>query len=257
MSRKRMLVDHGFRLPSAMDNRPLKWEEFLERIGQTVYLSATPGTTRWPSRATFGPSVEQIIRPTGLIDPRSSSSPPRVRSTTSSTRSGPGPPGRAGAGHDADQEDGRGPHRLPARQGDAGALPALRHRHPAAGRDCCASCGSASSTCWSASTCCARASTCPRCRWCHPRRRQGGLPALDPLAHPDHRPRRPQRERPGAYVCRQAHPLDARRHRRDQPPPEPSRSPTTPSTASTRSRCARRSPTSPTCSRRGGRRHPR
>ena len=43
MSRKRTLVDHGFRLPSAMDNRPLKWEEFLERIGQTVYLSATPG----------------------------------------------------------------------------------------------------------------------------------------------------------------------------------------------------------------------
>ena len=43
MSRKRTLVDHGFRLPSAMDNRPLRWEEFLERIGQTVYLSATPG----------------------------------------------------------------------------------------------------------------------------------------------------------------------------------------------------------------------
>ena len=43
MSRKRNLVDHGFRLPSAMDNRPLRWEEFLDRIGQTIYLSATPG----------------------------------------------------------------------------------------------------------------------------------------------------------------------------------------------------------------------
>jgi excinuclease ABC subunit B len=66
MSRKRMLVEHGFRLPSAMDNRPLKWEEFLERIGQTVYLSATPGAYEL---AKSGPPVEQIIRPTGLIDP--------------------------------------------------------------------------------------------------------------------------------------------------------------------------------------------
>ena len=48
MSRKRTLVDHGFRLPSAMDNRPLKFDEFLERIGQTVYMSATPASTSWP-----------------------------------------------------------------------------------------------------------------------------------------------------------------------------------------------------------------
>ena len=67
MSRKRTLVDHGFRLPSAMDNRPLKWEEFLERIGQTVYLSATPG----PYELSRGRGVvEQIIRPTGLVDPQ-------------------------------------------------------------------------------------------------------------------------------------------------------------------------------------------
>jgi excinuclease ABC subunit B len=65
-SRKRTLVDHGFRLPSAMDNRPLKWEEFLERIGQTVYLSATPGNYEL---AQADGVVEQIIRPTGLIDP--------------------------------------------------------------------------------------------------------------------------------------------------------------------------------------------
>src|SRR3954470_16158592 len=67
MSRKRTLVDHGFRLPSAVDNRPLKWEEFLERIGQTVYLSATPGP--YELGRTKGESVEQIIRPTGLVDP--------------------------------------------------------------------------------------------------------------------------------------------------------------------------------------------
>jgi len=66
MSRKRMLVDHGFRLPSAMDNRPLKWEEFLGRIGQTVYLSATPGPYELAQATGV---VEQIIRPTGLVDP--------------------------------------------------------------------------------------------------------------------------------------------------------------------------------------------
>ncbi|MDT0201419.1 excinuclease ABC subunit UvrB [Nocardioides sp. AE5] len=72
MSRKRNLVDHGFRLPSAMDNRPLKWEEFLERIGQTIYLSATPGDYELDRvrRADGEPDVvEQIIRPTGLVDP--------------------------------------------------------------------------------------------------------------------------------------------------------------------------------------------
>jgi len=67
MSRKRTLVEHGFRLPSAMDNRPLKWEEFLDRIGQTVYLSATPGPYELGKSAGV---VEQIIRPTGLLDPR-------------------------------------------------------------------------------------------------------------------------------------------------------------------------------------------
>ncbi|GAA1231964.1 MULTISPECIES: excinuclease ABC subunit UvrB [Janibacter] len=65
-SRKRTLVDHGFRLPSAMDNRPLTWEEFLERTGQTVYLSATPGDYEM---AKSDGVVEQIIRPTGLVDP--------------------------------------------------------------------------------------------------------------------------------------------------------------------------------------------
>ncbi|MDN5654813.1 MAG: excinuclease ABC subunit B, partial [Kocuria sp.] len=66
MSRKRTLVEHGFRLPSAMDNRPLKWDEFLERIGQTVYMSATPGKYEMSQADGY---VEQIIRPTGLVDP--------------------------------------------------------------------------------------------------------------------------------------------------------------------------------------------
>jgi len=65
-SRKRTLVEHGFRLPSAMDNRPLRWDEFLARTGQTLYLSATPG--KYELGVADG-VVEQIIRPTGLIDP--------------------------------------------------------------------------------------------------------------------------------------------------------------------------------------------
>jgi excinuclease ABC subunit B len=66
-SRKRTLVEHGFRLPSALDNRPLKWPEFLERVGQTLYLSATPG--KYEMEKVGGDVVEQVIRPTGLVDP--------------------------------------------------------------------------------------------------------------------------------------------------------------------------------------------
>jgi excinuclease ABC subunit B len=68
MSRKRNLVEFGFRLPSAVDNRPLTWEEFSDRIGQTVYLSATPGP--YELSRTGGEFVEQVIRPTGLVDPK-------------------------------------------------------------------------------------------------------------------------------------------------------------------------------------------
>jgi excinuclease ABC subunit B len=66
-SRKRTLVEHGFRLPSAQDNRPLRFDEFEERVGQTVYLSATPGP--WELTQSHGEFVEQVIRPTGLVDP--------------------------------------------------------------------------------------------------------------------------------------------------------------------------------------------
>ena len=67
-SRKRTLVNYGFRLPSALDNRPLKWPEFQERVGQTVYLSATPGP--YELEKVSGNVVEQVIRPTGLVDPK-------------------------------------------------------------------------------------------------------------------------------------------------------------------------------------------
>jgi excinuclease ABC subunit B len=68
VSRKRVLVEHGFRLPSAIDNRPLTWDEFGDRIGQTVYLSATPGP--YELQRVAGDVVEQVIRPTGLVDPK-------------------------------------------------------------------------------------------------------------------------------------------------------------------------------------------
>lgn len=66
-SRKRTLVEHGFRLPSAMDNRPLRWNEFEDRMGQVVYLSATPGP--YELEKVQGEVIEQVIRPTGLVDP--------------------------------------------------------------------------------------------------------------------------------------------------------------------------------------------
>ena len=65
-SRKESLVEHGFRLPSAFDNRPLKFEEFEERINQIVFMSATPGPYELEKSSQV---VEQIIRPTGLVDP--------------------------------------------------------------------------------------------------------------------------------------------------------------------------------------------
>src|SRR4051794_35291644 len=67
-SRKRILIEHGFRLPSAADNRPLRFDEFLERVGQMVFLSATPGP--WELQQSHGEFVEQVIRPTGLVDPQ-------------------------------------------------------------------------------------------------------------------------------------------------------------------------------------------
>jgi hypothetical protein len=66
-SRKTTLVDHGFRLPSAMDNRPLKFDEWEKKLHQTIYVSATPG--EWELERTGGEVVEQVIRPTGLLDP--------------------------------------------------------------------------------------------------------------------------------------------------------------------------------------------
>jgi excinuclease ABC subunit B len=92
-ARKKTLVDYGFRLPSALDNRPLRFEEFLEKVSQVVFVSATPGPFEL---AHSGRVVEQIIRPTGLLDPWCGSSPRRTRSWTSWRASGSGPSGGRG-----------------------------------------------------------------------------------------------------------------------------------------------------------------
>ena len=161
-SRKRTLVEHGFRLPSALDNRPLRWEEFLERVGpEGLPLGdARPlraGHVRRRRRADHPPD-----RPRRPADRRQVEQGADRRPA----RRDPHPrrEGRARARHDADQEDGGGADRLPRRGRRAGALPALRRRHPAPRRAAHRAAGRASTTCSSASTCCARGSTCPRCR---------------------------------------------------------------------------------------------
>ena len=207
-SRKDMLVEHGFRLPSARDNRPLQFDEVLERH-QPGACSCRRRRRAYELRVS-DQVVEQIVRPTGLVDPEVIVKPTKgqiddlIENINERVDQG-----RPGAGHDADQEDGRGPHRVPARAGPAGALPALQHRHDPAHRDPARRCASASSTCSSASTCCVRASTCPRCRWSRilDADKEGFLRSETSL-DPDDRPRRPQRRRPGDHVRRQDHRLD-------------------------------------------------
>jgi excinuclease ABC subunit B len=131
-SRKRTLVEHGFRLPSALDNRPLRFDEFKGRVGQTVYLSATPGKYEMGHADGI---VEQIIRPTGLIDPQVVVKPSKgqIDDLLEQIRIRSGQR-RARAGHDTDQEDGRGAHRLLDRGRRSCSVPALRRRHPSTRR---------------------------------------------------------------------------------------------------------------------------
>ena len=162
-SRKQTLVDYGFRLPSALDNRPQTFQEFLSITPQLVFVSATPGEFE---RSHSPRIVEQIVRPTGIIDPDGRGprdAQPDRRSDERDPR--PGRARRAHAGHDLDQEDVRGPDRLPARDGVPRALPALGDRHARADPDHPRAAARANTTCSSASTCCARGSTCRRCHW--------------------------------------------------------------------------------------------
>ena len=162
--RKEVLVEHGFRLPSAMDNRPLKFEEFEQMWNQVVFVSATPGKIELEK--TGGEVVEQVIRPTGLVDPEIDVQPAQGQVPhLLGADQGAGRARRARAGHDADQAAGRGPvARTSRKPASAGGTCTARSRRSSASRSS-ATCARATSTCWSASTCCARGSTCRKCRW--------------------------------------------------------------------------------------------
>ena len=216
-SRKEVLVAYGFRLPSALDNRPLNFEEWEKRTNQLMFVSATPGP--YELSHSGGAVVEQIIRPTGLVDPIIEVRPvrgqvddllteireraarhERVLVTTLTKRmaedltqyyqelgrQGPLPAlgyRDARADPDPSRPAARGVRRAGRDQ------PAARGARPAgslAGRD--------------------------------PRRGQGRVPAVGRVAHPDGRPRRAPRQRPGDHVCRRDDRLDEIRHRRDRPP---------------------------------------
>jgi excinuclease ABC subunit B len=245
MSRKRTLVEHGFRLPSAMDNRPLKWEEFTDRIKQTVYLSATPGN--YELGRTQGEFVEQVIRPTGLVDPEVVIKPTkgqiddlvheirlrtekdeRVLVTTLTKK-------MAEDLTDYLLELGIQVRYLHSEVDTLRRVELLRELPPWA-----------STTCSSASTCSGRASTCPRCRWSPsstPTRRASsgrGTSLIQTIG------------RAARNVSGQVHmyadtitPSMRTRSRRPTGAAR-SRSPTTPAPGSTRSRCASASPISPT-----------
>ena len=163
-ARKTVLVEYGFRLPSALDNRPLSFEEWETRAGQVIFVSATPGP--YELTATGGVVVEQIIRPTGLVDPVVEQRPvkgqvddllheirtraerrERVLVTTLTKR----------MAEDLTQF-------LPGARG-AREIFAFGHRYPGARRDPGATCAVACSMSSSGSTCCVRGSTCRRCRW--------------------------------------------------------------------------------------------
>ena len=216
--RKFTLAEFGFRLPSCMDNRPLKFEEWDAMRPQTVFVSATPAA--WELDQTGGVFTEQVIRPTGLIDPPVEIRPVsmQVDDLLDEDPQG-GRPGQPRAGHRADQAHGRGPDRVPARAGHPRALHALRHRHAGADRDPARPAPRRLRRAGRHQPP-ARGPRHPGMRaGRHPRRRQGRVPALGDLAGADHRPRRPQRRRPRDHVRRPRHGLDGTRHRRDQPPP--------------------------------------
>ena len=132
--RKATLAEYGFRLPSCMDNRPLRFEEWDAMRPQSVAVSATPGP--WEIEQAHGVFAEQVIRPTGLIDPPVDVRPARtqVDDLVGEVRQ-VAARGLSCAGHRADQAHGGGPYRISARAGHPRALHAQRHRHAGAHRD--------------------------------------------------------------------------------------------------------------------------
>jgi excinuclease ABC subunit B len=216
-SRKENLVEYGFRLPSALDNRPMRFEEFEAKQPQVIYVSATP---RDYEHQHSGAIVEQVVRPTGLVDPEVEVRPAltqvddllseihervavdeRVLATTLTKRMA------------EDLTD------YLERARRARALLAQRHRHRRARRDHPRSAPGRVRRAGGHQSIARGPGHAGGQPGGHPGRGQRGLFALRGLADPDHRPRRAQRPRQGHPLRRQHHRLHAPRHRRDRAPP--------------------------------------
>ena len=160
-SRKETLIDHGFRLPSAADNRPLRFDEWYERVNQCVFLSATPADYEVGISTQV---VEQIVRPTGLVDPEVIVKPTKgqiddlIQAINQRVE--------VGARVLVPRSPRRWPRTSPTTSWSwaCGCATSTARSTPSSASRSCATCGWASSTCWWASTCCGRASTCPRSR---------------------------------------------------------------------------------------------
>ena len=217
-ARKLTLVEYGFRLPSALDNRPLQFDEFMTLVPQMISLSATPGD--FELRLSQGVVVEQIIRPTGLVDPEVDIRPVRgqVDDLLNEIRIREAR-ARAGAGHHPHQADVGGSHGLPPAGRRAGALPPLRHRRHRADGDSPRPPAGRLRRAGRHQPAARGARPARGLAGGDPRRRPGGVPPERPVAGPDHRPRGPPHQRAGHHVRRPAHRLDAARARGDDPPP--------------------------------------
>ena len=162
-SRKEVLVEHGFRLPSALDNRPLRFDEWLDRTGQVICMSATPGPFERQQITQAGGTADTTHRPGG---PRGDRAPHQGdRSTTCWPRSASGRPPTSGCWSPPSPR--RCPRTWPTTCWRWACGPGTCTRRSTPWRGCisCGNCAWAISTCWWGSTCCGRASTFRRCRW--------------------------------------------------------------------------------------------
>ena len=209
-ARKTTLVDYGFRLPCAFDNRPLKFEEFEQRLNQVVYVSATPGEYE---RTRSGQIVEQVIRPTGLLDPKVEVRPVEGQIDDLigeiNTRTQRNERVLITTPH---QEDGGGPHRLPPEHRHQGPVHAPRHRHHRAYGDHAGPAPGHLRRAGGHQPLTGGPGPARGVPGGHPGRSQGGLPPVGNLPHPDHRPGGPKRRRHGHPVRRHHHPLYAPGH---------------------------------------------
>ena len=240
-ARKENLVHHGFRLPSALDNRPLRFPEFEARLDRVLYVSATPGEREL--QRCGGEHVEQLLRPTGLLDPvvETRSAKTQVDDLLcgdQADREG-GPPG---LGDDAHQEARGGAH-LPLQGGGrAHPLPPQRHPHHRAHGGAEGAAGGRLRRPGRHQPPAGGPRHPGGSPGRHPRRGQGGLPQVPPLPHPDHGPGREERTRPGPALrlLRDREHADGRR--RDEAAPGRRRRPTTSGTASSPGPSGRASP---------------